>query len=168
MKKLFKTLILCLLVLTMAMSAFACGAEEEVEIIEGVKKYHYEGTHIRTQNEIPGKFLVKDGVTDYKLVVSDSTNKYVVNAKTDFLILFEKATGISIEAVLDKEVPDYTADSKYISLGNTKLVEQAGIDPEEYSGFAFGLGLERIAMGKYSINDLRLFFENDMRFLEQF
>ena len=36
------------------------------------------------------------------------------------------------------------------------------------TGFAFGIGLERIAMGKYSINDLRLFFENDLRFLEQF
>ena len=48
------------------------------------------------------------------------------------------------------------------------VLRSCGIDPEEYSGFAFGIGLERIAMGKYSINDLRLFFENDMRFLEQF
>ena len=45
---------------------------------------------------------------------------------------------------------------------------QTGIDPEVYSGFAFGIGLERIAMGKYDINDLRLFFENDLRFLDQF
>jgi phenylalanyl-tRNA synthetase alpha chain len=43
-----------------------------------------------------------------------------------------------------------------------------GYDPEEYSGFAFGLGLERIAMLKYGISDIRLFFENDARFLEQF
>ena len=49
-----------------------------------------------------------------------------------------------------------------------KVLANCGIDPEEYTGFAFGIGLERIAMGKYSINDLRLFFENDMRFLEQF
>lgn len=49
-----------------------------------------------------------------------------------------------------------------------KVLENCGIDPEEYSGFAFGIGLERIAMGKYNINDLRLFFENDLRFLEQF
>jgi len=41
-------------------------------------------------------------------------------------------------------------------------------DPEEYSGFAFGLGVERIAMLKYGISDIRLFFENDSRFLEQF
>ena len=43
-----------------------------------------------------------------------------------------------------------------------------GYDPEEYTGFAFGLGLERIAMLKYGISDIRLFFENDARFLEQF
>ncbi len=49
-----------------------------------------------------------------------------------------------------------------------KVLENCGIDPEEYTGFAFGIGLERIAMGKFNINDLRLFFENDKRFLEQF
>jgi len=43
-----------------------------------------------------------------------------------------------------------------------------GYDPEEFSGFAFGLGVERIAMLKYGISDIRLFFENDWRFLEQF
>ena len=49
-----------------------------------------------------------------------------------------------------------------------KVLENCGIDPEVYSGFAFGIGLERIAMGRYDINDLRLFFENDVRFLKQF
>lgn len=49
-----------------------------------------------------------------------------------------------------------------------KVLANCGIDPEVYSGFAFGLGLERIAMRKYDIDDLRLFFENDLRFLGQF
>lgn len=49
-----------------------------------------------------------------------------------------------------------------------KVLENCGIDPEEYSGFAFGLGLERMVMGRYDINDLRLLYENDVRFLEQF
>ena len=44
----------------------------------------------------------------------------------------------------------------------------SGIDPEEYSGFAFGIGLERIALLKYEIDDMRLLYENDMRFLGQF
>jgi phenylalanyl-tRNA synthetase alpha chain len=43
-----------------------------------------------------------------------------------------------------------------------------GYDPEHCSGFAFGLGVERVAMLKYGITDLRMFFENDLRFLTQF
>ncbi|MBE7044543.1 MAG: phenylalanine--tRNA ligase subunit alpha [Ruminococcaceae bacterium] len=49
-----------------------------------------------------------------------------------------------------------------------KVLANCGIDPEEYSGFAFGLGLERVVMRRYGIDDLRLFFENDLRFLGQF
>lgn len=49
-----------------------------------------------------------------------------------------------------------------------KVLKNCGIDPEVYSGFAFGLGLERLTMGRYDIDDLRLFFENDTRFLNQF
>jgi len=48
------------------------------------------------------------------------------------------------------------------------VLECLNIDPEVYSGFAFGMGIERIAMLKYQIKDLRLYFENDLRFLEQF
>ena len=49
-----------------------------------------------------------------------------------------------------------------------KVLEMAGIDPEVYSGWAFGMGLERTAMRRFKIADLRLIFENDVRFLEQF
>ena len=49
-----------------------------------------------------------------------------------------------------------------------KVLEGCGIDPEKYSGFAFGMGLERMAMGRMRINDLRLIFDNDIRFLNQF
>jgi phenylalanyl-tRNA synthetase alpha chain len=48
------------------------------------------------------------------------------------------------------------------------VLRNGGIDPEKYSGFAFGMGLDRLAMLKYGVSDLRLFFENDLRFLEQF
>lgn len=48
------------------------------------------------------------------------------------------------------------------------VLENCGIDSKVYSGFAFGMGIERITMLKYQINDLRLFFENDVRFLKQF
>ena len=49
-----------------------------------------------------------------------------------------------------------------------KVLKMSGIDPEEYSGFAFGMGLERVAMQRYGITDLRLLFENDAKFLKQF
>ncbi len=49
-----------------------------------------------------------------------------------------------------------------------KVLENCNIDPEEYSGFAFGMGLERLVMRRFNIDDLRLFFENDQRFLNQF
>ena len=49
-----------------------------------------------------------------------------------------------------------------------KVLKMSGIDPDEYSGFAFGMGLERIALLKYEIDDMRLLYENDIRFLKQF
>ena len=49
-----------------------------------------------------------------------------------------------------------------------RVLEMSGINPEEYSGFAFGVGLERIALLKYEIDDMRLLYENDVRFLKQF
>ena len=49
-----------------------------------------------------------------------------------------------------------------------EVFRHVGYDPEEWSGFAFGLGIERLAMRKYKINDIRWLFENDVRFLRQF
>jgi len=48
------------------------------------------------------------------------------------------------------------------------VLKNCGIDPDEYSGYAFGMGIERIAMLLYQVSDIRMFFENDMRFLQQF
>jgi phenylalanyl-tRNA synthetase alpha chain len=51
---------------------------------------------------------------------------------------------------------------------DSEVFKNVGYDPEAVTGFAFGLGVERIAMLKYGISDIRMFFENDMRFLKQF
>jgi phenylalanyl-tRNA synthetase alpha chain len=63
--------------------------------------------------------------------------------------------------------------SGWVEIGGCGMVdpnvlEQSGIDPEVYSGYAWGMGIERITMLKYQIKDLRLFTENDQRFLRQF
>ena len=52
--------------------------------------------------------------------------------------------------------------------GQSKCLSNVGYDNEKYQGFAFGMGIERIAMIKYGIKDIRLFYQNDKRFLEQF
>ena len=51
---------------------------------------------------------------------------------------------------------------------HTNVLRMCGFDPEEYTGFAFGVGLERIALLKYEIDEMRLLYENDIRFLKQF
>jgi phenylalanyl-tRNA synthetase alpha chain len=48
------------------------------------------------------------------------------------------------------------------------VFKHAGLDDEIYTAYAFGMGVERLAMLRYGVNDLRLFFENDLRFLQQF
>jgi len=63
-------------------------------------------------------------------------------------------------------------DPQWVELGGCGMVDPnvltaCGIDPEEWSGFAFGFGIERIAMGKYGIPDIRMLFENDVRFLQR-
>jgi phenylalanyl-tRNA synthetase alpha chain len=52
--------------------------------------------------------------------------------------------------------------------GRSNVLKNCGINPDEYNGFAFGMGIERIAMLLYQIGDIRMFYENDVRFLEQF
>ena len=48
------------------------------------------------------------------------------------------------------------------------VLRNVGIDPEKYTGYAFGMGVDRLAMLRYGVDDLRIFFENDLRFIEQF
>jgi phenylalanyl-tRNA synthetase alpha chain len=48
------------------------------------------------------------------------------------------------------------------------VLQNAGIDAEEFTGYAFGMGVERLAMLRYGVNDLRTFFDNDLRYLRQF
>ena len=77
--------------------------------------------------------------------------------------------GVEVDMVWER-----TAEGvKYLEIGGAGVVHpdvlrNGNIDPERYSGFAFGMGLDRLAMLKYGVNDLRLFFENDLKFLRQF
>ncbi len=73
-----------------------------------------------------------------------------------------------VEALVDeKMITPEKKDVLYDELAYM-LLARCGIDPAEYSGFAFGIGLERMTMLRFGISDMRLLFENDMRFLSQF
>jgi phenylalanyl-tRNA synthetase alpha chain len=74
---------------------------------------------------------------------------------------------------IDMEWERKDGEVKYLEIGGAGVVHpdvlrSGNIDPERYSGFAFGMGLDRLAMLKYGVNDLRLFFDNDLKFLRQF
>jgi len=74
---------------------------------------------------------------------------------------------------VDMEWENKGGKIKWLEIGGAgvmhpQVLRNGGIDPEKFSGFAFGMGLDRLAMLKYGVNDLRLFFENDIKFLSQF
>lgn len=76
-------------------------------------------------------------------------------------------------AEVDLLLVDKTGKEGWVEMGGCGMVDPnvfdaVGIDSEKYTGWAFGFGIERLAMRKYGITDIRLFFENDLRFLEQF
>ena len=76
-------------------------------------------------------------------------------------------------AEVDLLLADKSGKESWVEMGGCGMVDPnvfdaVGIDSEKYTGWAFGFGIERLAMRKYSITDIRLFFENDLRFLEQF
>ncbi len=74
---------------------------------------------------------------------------------------------------VDMEWENKGGKIKWLEIGGAgvmhpQVLRNGGIDPEKFTGFAFGMGLDRLAMLKYGVNDLRLFFENDIKFLSQF
>ncbi|MEN7548173.1 phenylalanine--tRNA ligase subunit alpha [Rapidithrix thailandica] len=75
-----------------------------------------------------------------------------------------------METELDRKMTKGTGWLEILGCGmvDPNVLSNCGIDPEEYTGFAFGMGIERIALYKHKIEDIRLFFENDVRFLKQF
>lgn len=75
-----------------------------------------------------------------------------------------------LESEIDYRITKGTGWLEIMGCGmiDPNVLKNCGIDPEEYSGYAFGMGIERIAMLLYQVSDIRMFFENDMRFLKQF
>ena len=91
-----------------------------------------------------------------------------VRFRPSYFPFTEPSAEVDIEWGTDAEGNTKWLEVMGCGMVHPKVFEASGVDPEKYSGFAFGLGVERLAMLRYGVNDLRLFFENDLRFLNQF
>ncbi|MCK5914080.1 MAG: phenylalanine--tRNA ligase subunit alpha [Desulfuromusa sp.] len=137
-------------------------------------------THSPMFHQIEG-FLVDNRVTfgDLKGVLTHFLNEFFgsghkVRFRPSFFPFTEPSAEVDIECVIcggqGCRVCGKTGWLEILGCGmiDPAVFESVNYDAEKYSGFAFGMGLERLAMLKYGVNDLRLFFENDLRFLKQF
>lgn len=137
-------------------------------------------THSPMFHQIEG-FLVDERVTfgDLKGILTHFLNEFFgdqldVRFRPSFFPFTEPSAEVDIACVIcggkGCRVCGGTGWLEILGCGmiDPAVFESVKYDPAKYSGFAFGMGLERIAMLKYGVNDLRLFFENDLRFLKQF
>ena len=145
MKNRFIKIICFLLISIFAFSAVSCKNDEGKK--DNVERVNYVGTH-NLNIEDTDKYLVQNGKTDYVVVIPSTATDMVKLVKTDFIILFKKATGISLMFKYDNSITDFEVGDHYISIGDTSLVQQAGIDKSEYSRSAIkGEGIRLITKG---------------------
>lgn len=109
----------------------SCGIQNNQQLTEVTvdPMYTYDGTHIYTAPDTD-KWLVKDGKTDYVLVLPEQMNSYLLTARNEFVDLFSDATGIEISFVSENAVTDASA-GKYISIGKTSLLEETGVEIDQ-------------------------------------
>lgn len=134
-----------------------------------VYRCDYDQTHSPMFHQVEGLIVDKDiSFADLKGTLEQFLREFFEeDVKVRFRPSYFPFTEPSIEVDIDR------GDGKWMEvLGcgivHPKVFEYSGIDPEQFTGFAFGMGVERLAMLRYGVNDLRLFFENDLRFLGQF
>jgi len=131
-------------------------------------------THTPMFHQVEG-LLVEENVSfaDLKSTVEDFLKVFferdiAVRFRPSYFPFTEPSAEVDIEWGRDAEGNIKWLEVMGCGMVHPKVFESSGIDPEKYAGFAFGLGVERLAMLRYGVNDLRTFFENDLRFLKQF
>lgn len=141
-----------------------------------VYRCDYDQTHSPMFHQVEG-LLVDKGISfaDLKGTIQEFLSVFferelTVRLRPSYFPFTEPSAEIDIEWVI--ETPEGTK-RRWLEVGGCGMVhpevfKHVNIDPDEYTGFAFGMGVERLAMLRYGVNDLRLFFENDLRFLQQF
>jgi len=132
-----------------------------------------DATHMFMFHQLEA-LVVDEGVTmvDMKTTIDQFIHAFLgKGTKWRFRPSFFPFTEPSAE--VDLLLADKQGNLEWIEMGGCGMVDpnvfdEVGIDSEQYTGWAFGFGIERLAMRKYGINDIRLFYENDLRFLKQF
>jgi phenylalanyl-tRNA synthetase alpha chain len=139
-----------------------------------VYRKDHDATHSPMFHQIEGLW-VDEGISlaDLKATVTQFCRAFF--ERDDIGIRFRPSYFPFVEpgVEIDMEWSRKNGEVSYLEIAGAGVVHpdvlrNGGIDPERYSGFAFGMGLDRLAMLKYGVNDLRLFFENDLKFLAQF
>ncbi len=153
-----------------------------IKIVAPGKAYRpdYDVTHSPMFHQVEGLMVGNDiSMADLKGVLSVFVHA-MFGSETDlrfrpsFFPFTEPSAEVDIGCVICKgkgcRVCSQTGWLEILGSGmvDPAVFSMVGYDPEEYTGFAFGMGIERITMLKYGIDDIRLFFENDLRFLNQF
>jgi len=133
----------------------------------------HDDTHLSMFHQLEALVVDKNvTMVDLKSTIMQFVQAYFgADAKARFRPSFFPFTEPSAEVDLWFDIPG--GKSRWVELGGCGMVhpnvlKTVGVDPEVYSGWAFGFGIERITMRKYGINNIRLFVENDIRFLKQF
>ncbi len=154
-----------------------------LRIISPGRVYRCESVSARKNNlfhQIEGLVIDKNVTfADLKGTLNEFTRLYFGEARptrfrTSFFPFTEPSAEIDVQCIMCKgkgcRTCSQTGWLEILGAGivDPNVLQGVGIDPEIYTGFAFGMGVERLAMLKHAINDIRLFFNNDIRFLEQF
>jgi phenylalanyl-tRNA synthetase alpha chain len=133
----------------------------------------HDDTHLSMFHQLEALVVDRDvSMVDLKSTILQFVHAYFgPETRTRFRPSFFPFTEPSAEVDVWFDLPG--GKSRWVELGGCGMVhpnvfKAVGIDPEQYSGWAFGFGIERIAMRKYGISNIRLFVENDVRFLRQF
>ena len=146
--------------------------EPPIRIIAPGRVYRVDSdaTHSPMFHQAEGLW-VEEGVTfaDLKAVFTDFIRRFF--ERNDLQVRFRPSFFPFTEP--SAEIDIMGENGKWLEVGGCGMVhpnvlKNVNIDPEKYTGFAFGIGLDRFAMLRYNVNDLRLFFDNDLNFLKQF
>ena len=133
-----------------------------------VYRNDYDQTHTPMFHQVEGLMVAeKVSFTELKGILHDFLQSFF---EKDLTVRFRPSYFPFTEPSAEVDVLGENGWLEVLGCGmvHPNVLRSVGIDPEKYSGFAFGMGVERLTMLRYGVNDLRAFFENDLRFLRQF